>query len=1156
MEHLTLSGDTLGERQRHYNQLLKKQLDNYPQQVVPWISYNDNDIDNFMKIDIACHNRDINYILKVLRCKDMLYITRVIKKCRWLIIDNEYSNIITPKYLHKELFPYMMSKAKSKLILHIRLHLRDEKRVKDFYKYFKQFDLSSALKWLPQCPLEFALDEVSKHASDIRPPILKRLYKRSFLFLQIIANAINDYRREHFMEAALFLLRNHTEEYLDISDSTYWSEVPHLKIKFLKIIMKVCPQRILDNFSHYISKIDHPTCIKYIEKESIKPFLLNCFKEDKLRYQFSHEILCHYLIRLPFDDRLDLLKAYRSNKTQNINCKGPDGLNLLFSAIEGNASFNSSNVFRWYQCMPFVISFRELTKIIRTELKSDVRHSMFGILLICAGSNSDEIFTLLKYYHDNHINEPFKFKINFLNDFLSVVKAYKFDTEMWTILDNLFCSMEVYMNSNLKVKKCIQTIIIYKTIHDEPIPEIVETKFIFETLRYYKNKLNIEEGEKLFNYLLENQVRQLENAIENVSNENVFREIIIYLGNIMKLVADWNKHIESYSFILDKIKECIKIKISNSWKTDLSSLYHTNKSLQTHLVDDSLSLNACEKVLLNALKYNQSLFKTYIHEVDLVRYDDTKSLGKLLSKLKIYWPDCLAKDWAEDYLKHLNQIGQQKVVIKSLAALLSQEDFLNIAKLHIPEEKKIIWSETNELDYSLRKYFAMNIHKVRPLPAPKIVLWFAKGDYLKFAVPSLSATLANVSNVDKETYIPELVNVPVSLQKHGIRMAFAKLEVEKLVPIFETIWKSTTNCSIRTLLFISTHRILCKEKRQSKVLKLWKFLSGFVEILSNSENEIIYKKLNRIEEVPQIIRSEYCMKAYLYFKKLPENLAQEYTLNMLRHHSKEMIEILDDKFIEDEILKSLDFFPSKPREIVDLLAMYLLSSKDKETEIKKYERLFKPLIDNAECNSSQNFGELTDFLYSGLKYYVLSSNGIIPLSIYRSLLNHYREKNTLPGEYVALTTWELKHILIEIIDRVSQTKGNIDIFTTVAPEFGKVCIKQLQKDIKTYFSSIYMLFEHALANVFNSFRLETAHQLHVFKNMLKDQYTVESYYLVQKMLPSYVISSDKQLKMEIVEILCTHPSEEFQMLCRYHYPDQVHGRQMSSNRWSDTCILI
>ncbi|KAL0810947.1 hypothetical protein ABMA28_010241 [Loxostege sticticalis] len=1146
MKPIILEGNTLGQRHRHYNKLLKEALASNRGEKPEKISHEDNDIDNFLKIDIAIHNRDVNYILEVLKCKDLLYVTRAIKKSKWLITDADYTHIINPKFLHKELFPHMMQKAKSKLLLHIRLYLRDEKRVAHFYNYCKQFDVKHALKWLQYCPLQLALNEVYNHLDVLRISRFVRLCRRSFDFLDKAAASQKrpDWYKVYFIIEVQFLIRNKTEEYLNYADSLCDGYISFLKKKHLQFVMKTCPQKIFNNLLYYIQKVDHTKFIQYMDKEAIKNCLLKCSQQkDATQSIRSFDVLVKYLPKIEFCDRLDVLRALYGSASR-IDLQVPGGLNLFFSAINDNTPVNSLCVFRWYQCMPFDIAYREITKLIQTESKRDVRVSMINTLLNCADGDSENILTVIKYYHDTHINELNNFKENFVNQILSRVAINKFDTEMWTLLNNLFYSMDVYKNSSSN-SKYVETIIVHKIIHNQIVPEIIESKFKFKTLKSYKKKLNSEEREKLFIYLYERQMKDMEN--KTIASENEFKMLVKNLEITLQLLADWNKDVTDYPMILNKIRECVIIKKQNSWARDidLSTFYNSRKQWRRTFFDYSLILNPSKQVLLNVLKHNRNMLNMYHKEVALIRYDDPVSLQPVLSKIKIYWADTLAKEWINEYFFHLNDTGKQKMAIQSLAVLLSQKQFLDIVEKYIPKVNTINWKEANEVEHGCRKTFSLYINRVRPLPDTDVVLRFAKGKYIKYAVKSLNATFSNLSHVDREEYISKLAKVPLTFQKHGIHMAFTIVETDKLIPSFKTIWTTAKNRRIRNSVFLTTHDLLCKQSKKSRILKLWELLDFFIENLSDREDLTIIQKLGGLYEIPEIVQSKYCMKAYRFLKSLP-NKHEGYADNMIVDSDGIVVKKLDRDFVEGFILEAIENYSTKYCFVHGLFSKYLLFTQDKEFELDSYERLVKPMFYNTEY-----YPNFISMIFSYLPSNMcddIVENKRVPVKLYKRLLEDFKQKLVLPEDYVDLKTFELMCDFVEILQHhISPKVYNCNDFDEILTiplltDFGKACSRHLQRNLKTFDHSIFA-FEYILDKVFISFPFSKLHELQIYKYLLCDQGIVEIYLLVHRIMPKELYREDEKIIMdEIIAMLCRHPAKEIKMICQHRYPDKIQAK--------------
>ncbi|KAG6446825.1 uncharacterized protein LOC115441313 isoform X3 [Manduca sexta] len=817
---LELDGDNLGEKHQLYNRLLKEALIKKNIKLTP--NFKEcGDIENLLKIDVACINKNVNFILEVLKCEDMLYVSRVVKRSTWLITEPEHAHIINIDYLKTHIFPYMTTRAINKLMLSIRIHIKDEKRADQFFEYEAQKNnMEKALKWLPQCSMPFIERTVAKHTELISLHLNKRLCERSITALEVYINHNNQYLHPSSLTNTLFLTYNNTERYLNIIEKLYY--IPSFGRKHTKVLMKVCPQKILNNFEKFLGHIDYATCAKYMKREDIKSFLLKQASNEKVNYRFlKYYYIKHFLQRLPKESQLELIIQLKfiSTKTSGTLRKEDNNAHKSASNYEWTLLKND---YEWYKIAPFDVAFRHIKKLIRTKSSPVERNSMLATILYCAGNNSKNIHTLLKYYYENHINEPLRFKVQFIEGVLKNLDVLK-NKEIWSIINRLFCSMEVYNEStNDNIQKIIDVIIIYNAINKIPNLKIIEDKFSFSTLKEYKNKLLPTERENVFEYLFNNVQKKMENI--SITEEICYNELVTLMNNILELLNDWEKKLDDYPFIIKKIKELIAIKREKLWDSDLSTLYHVNKIWRKYLFEESIILSPSESVCINALKHGPSLLSRYKNEIQDLFCNNSMPLKTVFNKLRIYWPLSLTSEWSNFYFQQLDNPNKHKTAIKVLMIILPPDQLEDFIIKYAPENTKINWGAINELSVSLRKYAAKNMHLSRPLLAPEMVLLYAKGDYLQYCVPALNSILSSISSNHSGPIVQKLLTAPVSLQKYGIRLAFSRLGSKDLKLLFSKMWLSTTNATIRAIIFQKTHDFLCNNTNIDDSEDMWELL--------------------------------------------------------------------------------------------------------------------------------------------------------------------------------------------------------------------------------------------------------------------------------------------------------------------------------------------
>ncbi|KAF9404726.1 hypothetical protein HW555_014195 [Spodoptera exigua] len=620
MKSLTLKGETLGEKRRHFNKLVADAVASKRYELTP-IDYTHSDIYNLLKIEIACKTRNVDYVIEVMKSKDMLFASTAIKKSTWLITDPQYANIINPEYLHTQLKPYMTTKAFNKLILHIRLNLKDESRVEAFYEHLKSTRNSE--KWLQNCSIPFIENAISYWV-----PVwcFRRLLKKSAHFLTFEKYIDVDAYPEDRQAAYLPMLKSRTSDVLDIlEDTSRELFVVEMGKKRTEFLMKKYPQRVLENIKMYRWAIDMSVIARYMNKNEIAAFL--CKNASDMGFCHDHKILIHFIKNMPEEERVKFIQK----------------------------------------------SFIDRTEMI-------------------------------------------------------------FDKNEISFIDSSFRTTS-----------------------------------------------------------------------EGFASESDFRDTLNKMESVLILLKDFNKTLSDYPFITKKIQDLNKIRQVNKWFVDMSCLYNVNKSWRKYMLEDSLSLSLCEETCLNALKHKPQLLTRHDKQIYTLQTNDAVSLRRVLAKLRVYWPDSLAWHWSKAYMQHLNGPTGHKAIIKGLFMLLSQDQVIELAKRYVPKNFKINWCLTDHTKINIRINIAKHLHLARPLVPLETVLWYAKGDYVQYAMQSHIAIWSALSEVDMGKNLSKFYDAPSEEDQ---------LErLRKVEPAFDKVfqnWNKTNACKKNLESFLEIASLLFK----------------------------------------------------------------------------------------------------------------------------------------------------------------------------------------------------------------------------------------------------------------------------------------------------------------------------------------------------------
>lgn len=1170
---IRLKGENLGKRHHHFNVMVTEAIKKKNPLETIILEYNDSDIDNLFKIDIASEYKDVDYILEVFKSEDMLYVSRAIKKSTWLITDQQYSHIINPQYLYMELFPHMTSKAICKLLLHIRLHLKQEARADEFYNYLEERNINLALKWLPNCSLNLIENVLERHSHKIGIPLFKRLCEKSYRVLEQFHKNVD--LKKPYHKAAIFLLNNpnYTERFLRETKSLYAWDTFKFSKKHTKKILKNCSEIVFNDIFSYEKLLNVEILGRHLGKDNIKDFMLKNARNEKW---FTYENISPLIKLLPKDDKFDFVKNVFINHSLNGDGRGTDNILIRSAVTSRGKTINSQQIYQWYNHAPFSIAFEDLKKLIESESISAERLEILKVMLATARRNINDIETVLQYYIHNYANDSIKCKRDFIKALLSRCDILRFNESCWKLLNDIFHIMEVYVDSENNVQICLETIIVYKLLHKESIPEIVIRKLKFTTFKRFKNKLKHDEREVIFIFLY----RLIENKINNHSLQS--REsmccTITYLEHMLDLLSDWDKVINDFPLVRKKIKELLKLKQENELAASLEKLFYRQKSQRKYMFEESLLMSHTEGVCINALKHDPTLLKRYPDVIDIMRADNRIVLKRFLSKLKIYWPQTLAKDWASAYRNNVDESKGHQALIRGLCTILPHDELINLLEIHAPNDPKIVWNNVDDTILDLRKNFARLMYCSRPQPPPIIILSYSQGDYLQYALPSLMSIFNNLSSKNCQNYIPEFLHGPILLQKFALHLAYSKMNGNDITKIFIYTWNISNSPVVRAVIFQLTFKLLCHENNPLRVKEIWKTLKMFIDGLKGEENKMIYKLLGKVYQVPAIVRAEYCQKSYEYLKSLSpkENVTQ--IIHKVVNSTANLMDSIDPVFVQTIILEFTKTLPeyltssfsNYHYEIKEVIVAYLLCTKDKNIQNKRYKTVFIPIIfyciENwsltcgVELPVKMYFTELLAQFLTTLQKNFMFKNYVSPIKVFKKIKDIIETRLSVIKNYEIITTCKLLIALVnsydkiraELTDPIEQYDDNrktdfyfrddkikerfCQVWPKMAPHFAKDCKKLLKEDLKKYFPSVQILFNQTLEDFIRIFttinRFDRDHDIELGKALVKDEDDILVLLTALHVLPVYVQNKEKYEELkQIRRDIMKHPSNEVQVHC-------------------------
>lgn len=1159
MAPLVLEGHNLGLKHKHFNSLVNEAIRNKVAFEIILSQSSVTDIDHLFKIDIASNYRNVNYIINTFKSEDMLYVSRAINKSVWLITDDQYAHLINPQYLEEELFPQMTAKATNKLLLKIRLNLKNEKRVNEFYKYYEKYDVKKAVKWLPYCSRTIVEKSVVKHASFIEPNLFKILCLRYPTVHSKFIVKKRECNYKPYLKSTVYLLNTDTIQYLDTLeklDGYFW---PDFSKRSTAAIMKNCPDRILNNLFDYFDSVNIETVAKYVKAEKTKEVILSIIKNKNLEHWFSYKNINPFIKQMPKEEKFDFVKTIFIDKIQN------DEIGFDTELIREDTQRNSlcsENIYQWYRHAPFDVAFPNLIKLLKVESSPDERAAILKVMLMTAGRDIENALKVLQYYYDNHINECYKYKISFLNAFLTVTNVYNYRDVSWKQLNEIFHSAEVYSESNKDVKKCVETVLVYNVIHNQPVPEIITKKIKFNSLKVYESKLNVIDKSKLFSYLYNYIALKIKK--QSTDHQETLNELVELISSLMDLLSDWDKKFDDYPILKNKINLLINLKYEKGKNVQLEKLYNRKKSWRRSMFEESPLLSCKEEVFLNALKHDSTILNKHSEQIELIRYNDNIKLWRFLSKIKIYWNQTIAQDWMNSYNNLIKKSIINKAVLRGVCLLLPSHRFLDLINKYVPNTPKIIYSEIDENYLNIVKNLGQIIHHARPQPPPSAILRYALGDYVQYVLPSLNAIFYNINSVESRKYIPQLLSSDISLQKLGIRISLNKLKTNELNSLYLKAWKSSENSSIRAIIFQVAFKLLCQEKIESTIEELWIMLEMFIDNLSDEENASIYKLLGSVDKVPKYIAPKFCMKSYKFLKSLPPKANCHNVIENVAKSTCNVMDSMDPDFVANIILEFIDIWLVRKKitrsnsfyrdTVIDIIAHYMLCVTSEVDQTSRYDRVLNQYLekvlalinelymnDNINYNSivEEHFDTFLSRLFELTRTNLVNKKYINPINVFIRMRTIIETSLPFDKSYYTATFCKL---IIAYLRCYEKVKGQLkepmtdndlevediqsrhqDMWNHIVPLYAIDTISLLKEDVDKLFPSIRLTFSKCLAEICKLANKDIDEFIFE-KELLKDQSCVLAYLLTIDILPHFFYHNKKM--DEVRKVLIANSSLE------------------------------
>ncbi|XP_031767122.2 uncharacterized protein LOC116413257 [Galleria mellonella] len=886
---IDIVGNNLGEKHRYLNaQVLAAKLNNtdFDDAVAKEETC---DTDKLFKIDLASEHKNINYIVNILKCGDSLYITRGLKSV-W-IFDDKYSNIVNPDNLQQNIFPFMSLKMKKKFLTTTAINLQCKNRAAAFYTYCINIKLTNiAAKFLILTSDDFKLGVIQKeepfHSITNRSgddKYIKHFIGNSFELARAYLESIKDFLRDPVIYTLRYLYSISQSEYLDLLEKydSGRSRTCRFGLRISKSIMQKHKDRVSNNIKIYINVVNKNILTKYINENDCRLYLKFLLPDSTEKFWKMNYCKCYKFIIdfLPNEERFETVKVLFKEKYNEEFETKVDFYQLhyykLMTPAEQNAwalyqisnnreILGNDNEYLWYRFIDFKNAFIEIKKYVMITTDTSSRLDILKVLIESA-KNQDDLKKLFTYFYDRHVNELNRIKESFLTEVIVKHNIFEFDDECWTAFDKVLYSMNIYnittvanCRSLLFLATLMYHILKKKELHDAIKKYLNDMRWyrVWRDMEILYTKLNFSQQETIYEYLLQWYTKKVQSMEEQADDEKVRSSIRHYIEIILNMLIHHKKTKEQCPDVVSKF-------VYLDWDYYKSNPIFYEK--RENFTDDN--------ALVRQLKKDARVVGERLDEIknEILKSKRDYRINQFLRKVKIYFSHDLAKDYLLlllDILKSTDTLNMFTVrdTLYGIMQLADQQTLNDLLLKYAPTEPKIDHDKVNSHLLNIQ----IGICRFACFACPPVSLsnirMYIKGDYVQFCLPMFNYYANNLPLPLCLKFIESLLDGPVSVHKHGLRLAFSCFNEEQLKSLIIGVWKRRKNVSVRLVAYnaLFNHIINGVESEQMVLFPVLK--SCTLDLKEDDQNDI-YRLINS-NRLPDVFLSEYIECAWQAVDKL------------------------------------------------------------------------------------------------------------------------------------------------------------------------------------------------------------------------------------------------------------------------------------------------
>ncbi|KPJ14826.1 hypothetical protein RR48_04311 [Papilio machaon] len=1096
---IKLEGNNLGERHRHFNSLVLAAHQQGKCLATVLDSPDVSRLDTLFKIELASKHRNVDYILKTLQHEDMLFVSRALKCCTWLL-ESEYQDVINPEHLEGEVYPHMITPAVNKMKQWLYIHLRDAQRCRQFYQHYsRRYDIK--IKFLKHCAPDFIEDELFNIIDRVTPKQLKVICEYCPRAIKLYYDNLSKYAQAYtaflqnekkYFECTKYILHSEPASYFEILEKYYnYESLGALSPTITECIMKRHKQRVLDKPELYAAwLLDKTTLAKHLRTDENKDIVLRLARAEYLNNYFSYKFVEPFIKRLKVDERATFKKKVFVDKDigeKVVNCPypkfsrpeltdtdtvfddkehDPEDYNFFelikFSRYLKKRKYSRYDCFKMethrmrtpldqlfdrYRFFNFERTMFELRKKLAAESSVQNREFMMLVLVSKCGDNMEHVEKLIRFLVDRHHNEPSNLRAAVVRSLVVRARAWRLPADAWSLLLDFGRDLGLEGASPLICKEGMHAAVLRVLLSGENCASMLREAFLDNFSSLIEYKLSAAEkrtvGERLPSLLLQAAMAASDSAL------NRFKLLLDVLSALNKKLTEFPDAV----LALTEAARC-----HPSAAEGLLRRMYEERVARRELFRENFALFQTNEAYMNVLRHDASLLKSTKEFEDRLKKRSCNYDG-FLKKLALYFGE--DDGLAATYIAAVERVMEDEPHVglaRHLAML--RADLRPIISEYMKEPKGSI---KRRLASALQANF--HLSGVVDLDATS---WRALG--AKLVVHRLLSCKA----VDIDKYIAR------SLEwRRTLRVALLLAERRgRAAEVYKIVVGERPGTALRSAL-------LYLKRNESDDLKadVWRAVLpalGSLD-LAGEPRRFLRRALQDSNFVPADIQAEYWVAVFGALQKVSQKKAMPVLCrleNMLSEVNSDVVKKVIEDFLEEfnvETLSDDDYYHMKCNCMkVRIVSKYLLLG-DSEEQGARLDKVWVSFRDRFVALLRQNIegaARYLDEFVNSLKYNGAFFNpGLSCLPVFERIVADLRTILPMEGyfkTFVMLHATMLYYKSIQYcikqypakFDNV-QSKGT-EGATVVGKHFGNYVGKELKELVSRYFDSITILYQKNL----------------------------------------------------------------------------------------------